>query len=265
MTSQSDKQAQEIVARRLCMAADVEKYSRLDTPGQTVVQADLVQVLEEAAVLSGLDRAGWARQPQGDQEFAVLPLGTPEPVMLGAFIRHLAARLDARNAGRAPKDRMRLRLAIDMGVASPAALGHSGPAPIAVARYLNAPQVKKVLEGIGSTDLVVIVSGRLYEDVVKSRIQSLDLGQYVRVHIRQKEFSDYGWIHVPGHGADELRPIVEAVSEPQKDSPPVGLGSDRHDHSQHVQEGVAFRGDVVGNVSFGLPSGQRKEDVGESR
>ena len=56
------------------MAADVEKYSRLDTPSQEAFQADLVRVLEEAAVLSGLDRTAWERQPQGDQEFAVLRL-----------------------------------------------------------------------------------------------------------------------------------------------------------------------------------------------
>src|SRR5689334_2514861 len=99
MTSQSH--AREIITRHLCMAADVEKYSRLDTPSQEAFQADLVRVLEEAAVLSGLDRTTWERQPQGDQEFAVLPLGTEEPVVLGGFVRNLAVRLGERNANRA--------------------------------------------------------------------------------------------------------------------------------------------------------------------
>ncbi|MFG2176405.1 hypothetical protein ACGFMO_34450 [Streptomyces niveus] len=192
------------------MAADVEKYSRLDTPGQEAFQADLVRVLEEAAVLSGLDRTGWERQPQGDQEFAVLPLETPEPVVLGGFVRNLAIRLGERNANLAAGERMRLRLAVDFGVARTAALGYSGPAPVAVARYLNAPQLKQVLEALDSTDLALIVSDRVYQDVVRLRGegQSLDPSRYVRVHVRQKEFSGYGWIHVPEHGPEELEPLV---------------------------------------------------------
>ncbi|MFG2286787.1 hypothetical protein ACGFOU_12115 [Streptomyces sp. NPDC048595] len=208
--SQPQPHAQEIITRHLCMAADVEKYSRLDTLSQEVIQADLVQVLEEAAVLSGLDRTTWSRQPQGDQEFAVLPPDTPEAVVLGDFVRHLAVRLGERNANRAEGDRMRLRLAIDLGVARTAALGYSGPAPIAVARYLNAPQLKRVLEVMDSTDLVVIVSDRLYQDVVRLRGQGLDPQRYVRAHIRQKEFNGYGWIHVPEHGPEEVRPLVDA-------------------------------------------------------
>ncbi|MEU8822316.1 hypothetical protein [Streptomyces sp. NPDC048636] len=212
MTSQS----QEIITRHLCMAADVEQYSRLDTPSQEIFQNDLVRVLEEAAVLSGLDRTTWSRQPQGDQEFAVLPLDTPEPEVLGGFVRNLAIRLGERNANLAEHQRMRLRLAIDYGVARTAALGHSGPAPVAVARYLNADQLKRVLIAIDSTDLAVIVSDRLYQDVVRLRGegQGLDPARYVRVHVQQKEFGGYGWIHVPEHGRDELGPLV-ADPEPE--------------------------------------------------
>lgn len=209
--------SQEIITRHLCMAADVEKYSRLDTLRQEDVQADLVRVLEEAAALSGLDRTAWARQAQGDQEFAVLPADISESVVLGDFVRHLAVRLGERNANQAEDARMRLRLAVDVGVARTAALGHSGPAPVAVARYLNAPQLKRVLEAIDSTDLAVIISDRLYQDVVRLRGQGLDPERYAKAHIRQKEFSGYGWIHVPEHDPAELEPLV---ADPEPDSGP---------------------------------------------
>ncbi|ANW17107.1 hypothetical protein I3J09_02155 [Streptomyces clavuligerus] len=220
MTEQfsSPVHSDDIITRHLCMAADVEKYSRLDTPGQEAVQADLVRVLEEAAVLSGLDRTNWQRQPQGDQEFAVLPLETPEPMVLGGFVRNLAVRLGERNANTAESERMRLRLAIDFGVARTAALGYSGPAPVSVARYLNAPQLKRVLEGMVSTDLALIVSDHVYQDVVRLRGegQSLDPRRYLRVHVCQKEFSGYGWIHVPEHTPEELEPLVEEpAAEPE--------------------------------------------------
>ncbi|WP_051765597.1 hypothetical protein [Streptomyces sp. NRRL F-5135] len=220
MTSPS--KSQEIITRHLCMAADVEQYSHLDTPSQEAFQADLVRVLEEAAVLSGLDRTTWQRQPQGDQEFAVLPLETPEPLVLGCFVRNLAIRLGERNANRAEQERMRLKLAIDFGVARTAALGHSGPAPVSVARYLSANQLKQVLKAISSTDLVVIISDQLYQDVVRLRGEGegLDPARYVRVHVERKEFSGYGWVHVPEHGPEELKPLVshpdpQPVPEPK--------------------------------------------------
>ncbi|MCQ8774063.1 hypothetical protein [Streptomyces telluris] len=259
MASQPLDHSHQIVKRHLCVAADVEKYSHHDIPSQAVIQTDLVRVLEEAALLSGLDRASWARQAQGDQELAVLPVGVPEPVVLGAFTRHLAVRIGDRNAARAPKERMRLRLAVGIGVASLAALGYAGPAPVAVARYVNAPQVKAVLAAIRAANLVVIVSGQLYEDVVKSRTRGLDPEQYVRIHVRQQEFSAYGWIHVPGHAADEVRSVVQDMDPACPDGPrssvePVKPTLAHHDRSQHVVKGIAFQGSVNRDLNFGFPA-----------
>lgn len=241
----SPARSQEIITRHLCMAADVEKYSRLDTPSQEAVQADLVQVLEEAAVLSGLDRTTWARQPQGDQEFAVLPLEAPEAVVLGGFVRNLAKRLAERNANLVEGRRMRLKLGIDFGVARTAALGHSGPAPVNVARYLSAPQLKRVLEGVDSTDLVVIISNGLYQDVVRLRgeDEGLDPARYVRVHVEQKEFSGYGWIHVPEHDPRELEPFLADPSPATGDgaSAPAPAPVATH-HVERIEGGIVHFG-----------------------
>ncbi|MFE1407091.1 hypothetical protein [Streptomyces sp. NPDC058770] len=236
--------SQEIITRHLCMAADVEKYSRLDTPGQEAFQADLVRVLEDAAALSGLDRTTWERQPQGDQEFAVLPLDAQESVVVGSYVRNLAIRLGERNANLAESERMRLRLAIDFGVARTAALGYSGPAPVSVARYLNADQLKRVLGSLDSTDLAVIVSDRVYQDVVRLRGegQGLDPSRYVKVHVREKEFSGYGWIHVPEHGPEELEPLMDAP-EPDRapDPAPTTVVQRNKDGVFHFGSGDAAR------------------------
>lgn len=242
MTSQPyahpESPSQAITARHLCMAADVESYSSRHTPSQANVQADLVRVLEEAAALSGLNRTAWSRQPQGDQELAVLPLDTPETVVLGTFVRHLTHLLGERNANRAESDRMRLRLAIDFGVAPAAALGYSGPTAVAVARYLNADQLKRVLKAIDTTNLAVIVSDRLYQDVVRSCDEGLDPEQYVRVHVEQKEFSGYGWIHVPEHGPEELRPLVTDPEPGSAAAAPPALTN----HVERIDGGVVHFG-----------------------
>ncbi|MFC4328862.1 hypothetical protein ACFPC0_13720 [Streptomyces andamanensis] len=240
----------EYSSRRLCLAADMEQYSRLDTRTQAVVQSDLVRLLDEAAALVGLDRAAWERQPQGDQELAVLPAATPEVTVLGPFVHQLAARLGVLNA-RTAGPRVRLRLAVDRGVVADAALGHAGPAPVAVARYVNAPQLKAVLSAIRPADLAVIVSDRLYQDVVRSGHPDLDPAQYVRAHVRVKEFGGYGWIRVPGHASDEVSSVVEA---PDGSLPPAGERlPGRPAPSQHVHQGVAVGRDVRGGLTVGLP------------
>ncbi|MGP4112121.1 hypothetical protein ACTWP5_14545 [Streptomyces sp. 4N509B] len=217
----------DIVTRHLCVAVDVEKYSRLDTPQQEAAQADLLRVLDEAAALSGLDRTCWSRQAQGDQEFSVLPHSTPEAVVLGVFVRHLTAMLAAHNAWRPSRDRMRLRLAMDLGVARDAALGHSGPAPVAVARYLNARVFKRALAAMTATNLAVIVSDRLYQDVVQSREHGLDPKEYAHLHVIENGFRGYGWIYIPGQDPEEVRSLVQRLSQEQ--SRGTGLSGD---HSQ---------------------------------
>ena len=243
--------------RRMCLAADVEQYSRLDTRTQSVVQSELVRMLDEAAASAGLDRATWTRQPQGDLEFAVLPELTPEDAVLGPFVHHLAVRLGDRNA-RPGTQRIRLRLAVDTGVVSDAALGHAGPAPVAVARYLNAPQLRAVLATLTSAHLAVIVSDRLYQDVVRSGRRDLDPAQYVRVHVKVKEFGGYGWIRVPGHAPDDVRSAMtqaqaQAQAHAEAPLPDAGVQS-RAPVSQYVHQGAAVGRDVVGGLTVGLPS-----------
>ncbi|MEE1764526.1 hypothetical protein [Streptomyces sp. SP18BB07] len=235
--------------RRLCLAADVERYSRLDTRTQSAVQADLVRMLDEAAALTGLDRAAWARQPQGDLEFAVLPEATPEASVLGPFVHHLTARLRDRNARQAVP-RVRLRLAVDTGVVTDAALGHAGPTPVAVARYVNAPQLRAVLASLTGADLVAIVSDRLYQDVVRFGQPDLDPAQYVRAHVRVKEFGGYGWIRVPGHAPDDVRSAMAEALEPK---PLLGTAPSRTPLAQYVNQGAAVGRDVVGGLTVGLP------------
>ncbi|WP_431775267.1 hypothetical protein [Streptomyces cucumeris] len=248
--------------RRLCLAADVEQYSRFDTRTQSAVQSELVRMLDEAAALTGLDRAAWTRQPQGDLEFAVLPEATPEDAVLGPFVHHLAVRLGDRNA-RPAAQRLRLRMAVDTGVVADAALGHAGPAPVAVARFVNAPQLRAVLAALTTADLAVIVSDRLYQDVVRSGRPDLDPAQYVRAHVRVKEFGGYGWIRVPGLAPDDVRSAVAEALGPNL--APNGDAPSRTLLSQYVHQGAAVGRDVVGGLTVGLPVPPPPAEPGSAR
>jgi hypothetical protein len=241
--------------RRLCLAADIEQYSRFDTPDQWAAQGRLAQAMRAAAERSGLDHGRWSTQPQGDLEFAVLPPGTPEQLVLGEFVTHLAAELGGYNATRRPTGRMRLRLAIDTGVAATAALGFSGPAPIAVARYLNAPEVKQALASAASASLVVVVSDRLYQDVVRSRAHGLDPEQYRRIHVRQKEFAGYGWVWMPGVDPQDEREGWPRAPEGGPRPPARPAEGEQPSFVQHGVHGTAIQGVIHGSVVHGLVPG----------
>ncbi|MFD7546295.1 hypothetical protein [Streptomyces sp. NPDC059816] len=233
--------------RRLCLAADIEQYSRFDTPDQWAAQAELARVLRVAADRSGLDHSKWSTQPQGDLEFAVLPPGTSEQLVLGEYVTYVAAELGSYNATRPPTGRIRLRLAIDTGVATTAALGFSGPAPVAVARYLNAPEVKQTLAAAVSESLAVVVSDRLYQDVVRSRSHGLAPEQYRRIHVQQKGFAGYGWLRLPGMDPQESWPGG------REDRPrPSERAGDREQPSfvQHGIRGTAVQAGVIHGSVF---------------
>lgn len=251
------------ISRYLCLATDVEQYSRLHTPQQERAQSDLLAILDRAAARSGLDRARWARQAQGDQEFAVLPLDTQECVVVSDFVRHLAGCLAERNANVPQQDRLRLRMAVHVGVARPAALGHAGQTPIAVARLLDEPVLKRVLAKTRTTDLVVIVSDSVYQDVVRLRENGLDPEQYTRIPVRAKEFTNFGWIHVPEHRLTELRglnaetpEIPDTVHENDEPAgrirPAAGASSKTDKVSRSSGRGThVHRIENVGGVTFG--------------
>ncbi|WP_329565532.1 hypothetical protein [Kitasatospora sp. NBC_01266] len=233
------------VTSRLCLAADIEQYSRFDTPDQRAAQAQLARVLRTAAERSGLDHGKWSTQPQGDLEFAVLPPGTPDQLVLGEYVTHLAAELAGYNATRRPAERMRLRLAIDTGVVATAALGFAGPAPIAVARYLNAPEVKQALAAAGSASLAVVVSDRLYQDVVRSRFYGLDPEQYRRIHVQQKGFAGYGWVRLPGVDPQDGREPWPGAPDDGPRSPARVAEREQPSFVQHGVHGTGIQAAVI--------------------
>ncbi|MGW2983443.1 hypothetical protein [Streptomyces goshikiensis] len=242
-------------SRRLCLAADIEQYSRLDTPDQRAAQAQLARVLRAAAERSGLDHGKWSTQPQGDMEFAVLPPGTSEQLVLGEYVTHLTAELGGYNATRRPAERMRLRLAIETGVAATAALGFSGPAPIAVARYLNAPEVKRALAAAGSASLAVVISDRLYQDVVRSRFHGHDPEQYRRIHVQQKGFAGYGWVRLPGVDPQDARESWPDAPEDGSRLPARAAETEQPSFVQHGVHGTAIQGVIHGSVVHGVVPG----------
>lgn len=187
----------ELVRRRLCLAVDAEKYGSQDDQRQHAIQTGLHAVLDFAAQRCGLDRSRWDRQPQGDGEFAVLPDDQPETVLVDDFVRELARALTRHNKDLKPEARLRLRLAIHVGVAIPDCNGYSGQGAVVVHRIRDCEALRKALTDITDTDLVVALSDRIYQDIVQHGHTALVPEDMRPIAVQEKEFSEHAWLYVP--------------------------------------------------------------------
>jgi len=183
--------------RRLMVSTDAAGYGRSGDARQAAIQKDLLVVLDWAAGRAGLARSGWDRQAAGDGELALLPESESEPRVVDDFVRALCWALTAYNDGRQPPARLRLRMAINHGVAMPASNGFSGQGVVATSRLVDCGPLHAALQ-TSDADLALILSERVFNDTVAQRHTSLRPRDFRRVPVRHKEFTDHAWVHVPG-------------------------------------------------------------------
>ncbi|MEV6442077.1 hypothetical protein [Amycolatopsis sp. NPDC051716] len=192
-------------SRHLLISLDVQGYGGRDDRQHASIQSGLLAVADTAAVRCGLDRTTWHRQGAGDGELAILPPGTPEPVVVDDYVRELVAALADHNHDLAADARMRIRIAIHHGVAMPGANGWTGQGVVGVSRLVDSAPVRGALRAFPDADLAVLVSRQIYTDVVAQRHTSLKPGEFREVVVRQKEFTDVAWLRVPGHDVHGAR------------------------------------------------------------
>jgi hypothetical protein len=229
-------------ARYLCMSIDVEGYGRADDRRQSAVQEELLGLLGVAAEAASLDRRTWTRQGKGDEELALIPATESEPRVVDDFVRELATALWRRNCDRTPAERLRLRLALDHGLVKSAANGFAGRPVVAVSRLVNSQPVRRAL-AVTDANLAVILSRRVYADVVLGGHTQLPPAAFREVPVREKELAEEAWLRVPGLDVHQL-PLTgagDAVAS-DADARPEPAG----------QRGVAAAGSAVNQAGRDL-------------
>ncbi|WP_432837302.1 hypothetical protein [Dactylosporangium sp. CA-092794] len=210
--------------RRILVAVDVERYSQRENLQQYHIQRAFQRALADAADRLGLRRAEWLTQPSGDGELAILPAGTSEPLV----VAHLGATLDAllreRNRDLGADLRIRLRLAVHVGLVHlDGANGFPGAAAVTVCRLVEARPLKDALAAFPSAGAALIVSEQVYDDVVAQRYEGLRPDSYTRVRIElpEKRFEAGAWIAVPGVAVQDVARVVAPPAAPAVPAAPV--------------------------------------------
>ncbi|MGW3996091.1 hypothetical protein ACWEF6_21590 [Amycolatopsis sp. NPDC004772] len=186
-------------AVRLCMAADTVAYGRLTTSEAARTQERLVGVLAEARRAAGITEREVDLQPSGDGQFAILPTGLDETVVIPRLVEGVRSALATANADLSDRARLRLRVALHRGHVAPGVNGWVGTATIAVHRLLDCAPLRSRLARDRSADFALIVADVVFRDVIAATGGELDPAEFEPVDavLPDKGFAERAWVHAP--------------------------------------------------------------------
>jgi hypothetical protein len=181
-------------ALRTGFVLDVAGYGTRTVPERDDVQRRLRQLVVAMLEESGLqlDMRVVDHQWTGDGINAVLPSDIDPPAVLSVLIRSLAAGLSADNARQA--DRIRLRMAIGVGLIERRAAGFGGPVIVDINRLVDSAALRSALSGDPAADLAVALSDQAYTLIIQPGYPGIPAGQFAQAHVVAKEFSGTAWI-----------------------------------------------------------------------
>jgi hypothetical protein len=186
-------------AVRLCVAADIERFSRFRTPEAALVHKRFVEVMVEAREHAGIDAAEVSLQRAGDGQTAYFPPAIDETQVIPLLVEGLATALAQANADRAADGRIRIRVAMDRGHVGWEANGWVGDPAIAVHRLIDSAVAHQALVDNPDSDFMLIVSDVIYRDVIAHGYRNLLPGAFRLVHvdIPAKNFTELAWVYLP--------------------------------------------------------------------
>lgn len=158
-----------------------------------VVRHELLATLTTAFTESGIPWDSCHSEDRGDGLLIVIPPSIPTKAVVDGLPGRLAEALRRHNRRSSDPVRIQLRLAVDVGPVVSDEAGLSGESIIWAARLLDAPILKRTLADT-SADLGVIISGFVYESVVKH--VAPDGFRSVRVKVKESRLD--AWMRLIG-------------------------------------------------------------------
>ncbi len=183
-------------ALRMGFVLDVAGYGKRAVPDRDNVQERLRRLVIGSLAECGLTLGPEAVDHQwtGDGINGVLPPDVDPPATLSVLIRSLAVGLRADNARH--HDRIRLRMAVGVGLVERSAAGFGGPVIVDISRLVDSGPLRAALDDEPAADLAVAICDQAYTLIVQPGYPGIPAGQFAKVSVEAKEFSGYAWIWV---------------------------------------------------------------------
>ncbi|MFI9543662.1 hypothetical protein ACIHAR_06870 [Streptomyces sp. NPDC052016] len=182
---------------RLAFSVDVTGYSARPVACQDQVQRRLAVLVHQVLHDARADLARTDVQPVGDGMNVVLPADMECIEALPRLMTGAARLLSQDN--RAYSDRLRLRMAWDIGPVSRAALGFAGPLLVRLSRLVDCEQLRTAAESTAHADLVVAVSDWLYENVFRPGYTDVHADDFTRICAVSKDYRASAWLWTGDH------------------------------------------------------------------
>jgi len=181
------------------MIIDVAGSASHTNPWQLRMRADLRAIVLGALERQGHDPARFDLTDTGDGVRLIFPSEAAAIGLLARFVPCLAAALRAHRTAD-PRAGLRLRVAVDAGLVHRDHGWHGTPL-ILCSRLCDAEPVRRVLRAANRADLVLVVSSRVYDEVVRHGYDGIDPASYRSIEVKVKETGTTAWVHVPGYAS----------------------------------------------------------------
>ena len=203
-------------ALRMVFALDVAGYGMRAVPDRDAVQERLrrlvIATLAECGLTLGEDAVD--HQWTGDGINGFLPPDVDPPVVLSVLLRSLAVGLATDNARHT--DRIRLRMAVGVGLIERSAAGFGGPVIVDNSRLVDSGELRAALAGDPAADLAVAISDQAYTLIVQPGYPGIPAGQFSRMNVAAKEFSGAAWIWLPTRQWSEPAYLPLSAADPRE-------------------------------------------------
>jgi hypothetical protein len=177
---------------RMGFVLDVAGYGARSAPLQNEVQRRLPPLVINSLAECEMDLDHLGHEWTGDGINAVMPADIDPTVVLPVLIRSLAVNLRADNAR--TLDRIRLRMAIGVGLVEHNTAGFGGPMIIDINRLVDSTPLRAALSAYPTADLAVAITDQVHATVIRPGYPGIPEGQFNRVEVIAKEFAGPAWI-----------------------------------------------------------------------
>jgi hypothetical protein len=179
---------------RMGFVLDVAGYGARSAPLRSEVQRRLPTLVSEMLANCGMDLQGVEHEWTGDGINAIMPADADPSAALPILIRTLAALLGEHNAR--ASDRIRLRMAVGIGLVENSTAGFGGPMIIDMSRLVNSAPLRDALTAYPGADLVAAISDQVHSAIIRPGYPGIPGSQFTRAEVSEKEFNGTAWIWI---------------------------------------------------------------------
>jgi len=178
-----------------------------DDDVQLHLRESLYAILEESFRACPIAWHGCYREDRGDGVLVVAPPAIATGALADPLVAHLRAGLRRHNKHASDTAQIRLRMALHAGPVHRDGNGVAGQALTLAFRLLEAPAFKEEF-AVSSAALGVIVSGQIYDTVIRPGHGLADPAGYHPIEVALKETRTTAWLDLPAGLPSHTRPDI---------------------------------------------------------